>query len=406
MGVSTSIPLLLMPTPNPFVSSSKPVNVVGKIYPDGTCGWSNEREVTHAPVNGSDLIDSPSVDEAFDRRFAKQFGVEELRAAKEKEPTLGLSNVINSPSDSKKRSPRGSTGLTSHGRKLIRNGAGYLEWRFGRRHLSFATVTLPGITAIENAQVTEEWGAIVKTFIKNIGRKLNDENLPTWITGCYEIQPQRAKESGIAVLHFHFVFVGRRPRSGWAITPREIRSAWRSAVISRVPSIANRDFAACEHVVRIQRSVAAYLSKYISKIKQCVGDVATLHGAGYPSSWYACSLQLRRIVCRSVRSGRHVGEFLSTLDERFFLYRQRIECTDSSGYRFTVGWYGVLRLGWSEHLDVPIHVPIEESNRNVSQFPLPKVYSDGYSYIAINVPANNIVPVPVSNPGKSLPSPF
>lgn len=370
---------------SPFVSSRSTQKINGRVYPNGRFGYAVEKESKTPPVNDRDLRSTLTEDEEFNARQFRMRGLESYSAIARGDSPPGLSNVPNSHKSKTREKSRGSKGLTARGRRLIFNGLDYLTWRFGRRSLSFATVTIPSVSPEMVIEITKEWANICRTFIQRIGRKLNEQNLPSWIVGAYEVQVSRLNNTGNACLHFHFCFVGRVVRGPWRVAHDEVRSAWRSAIVSRIPTLSDCDWSACENVQPVRKNVAAYLAKYLSKGSGNLGDVATFQVARPPCSWYTCSLELRRIVDRNTRYGRAVGSILSGLSEEAFITRKAVKIKDSNDQEFIVGWYGVLRPGWSQHFHVPVHIPIEESNDKVNQFRFPKVLHDGYCSVALNV---------------------
>lgn len=370
---------------NCLKSSSKPQEINGRIRPNGRAGYSVERDRKYTPVNGSDLIPGLTEDEEFNSKLFRLHGGAELRSILEANAALGLSNVPNSHRDGKRIAKRGSKGLTSHGRSQVFNGIEYLQWRFGRRQLSFGTVTLPAMTREQDEQVTQEWSQIVRIFVQNLRRKLNATSLPNGIVGASEMQSRRSERDGVAALHLHFVFVGRLPKSHWRITPKTIRSAWRGAVVSRVPSLADTSFCATEHIVAVKHSVSGYLAKYLTKGSGVVGNVDAASSPNHPNSWYTISRHLSKIIGRTTRSGRYIGAFLSNLEDQYWLYKRAVKIKDGNGQEFTIGWFGQLKPGWSQFIDVPVFIPIEESMSFVLLFPLPKVFHDGYYSIVLNV---------------------
>jgi hypothetical protein len=349
-----------------------------------------ERTTKNTPVSLCDLNHRPTEDEMFRVRLKNLYGTSVLESLPSPGAAPGLSNVTNSTREYKTPARRGSKGLTSHGRAIVFNAIDYLQWRFGRSSLSFGTVTIPSVTPEQNAAITKEWSRIIDLFTKYIRRKLHVQGLPDWIVGAHEIQTSRLSTHGLACLHFHFVIVARRSRGAWGITHKEVRELWRRAVVSRVPSLADVSFSACEHLVAIRKSVASYLSKYLTKGSGVVGDVDAPPDSKHPHSWHSCSLSLRRIVARSTRSGRHIGAFLSGLGEESWIYKKAVKIKGFEGEEFVVGWYGQLLPGWSRLLDVPVHVPVEEGNPLVFQFPLPKRFHDGYVPIVLSVAITGI----------------
>lgn len=121
----------------------------------------------------------------------------------------------------------------------------------------------------------------------------------------------------------------------------------------------------------------------MSKGFRGVDSLAEVSRAGHPSSWYSCTRKLSRIVGRSIRTGRYVGEFLAALDREKWVYFKPIECTDSSDNRFTVGFYGQLMPGWSIALGINTHHPQEEFDDLLSSYKFRDAYHDGFSYISV-----------------------
>lgn len=368
-------------------------DIHGRIRPDGRAGFAQERTTATNPVEGFSSDPPGNEDESFRVRLARQHGTDVLRKCLEGEARPGSSNASNSRKNRKTLAKRGSKGLTSHGKALIMNACGYLSWRFHRRSLSFATVTLPAMNKEQWLASVEGWSAIVKNFVESLRRKLSGQNLPDWIVGAFETQQLRGAIEGRPVLHFHFIFVGRVLRGAWRVSRTEIRALWRRAVLSRIPSLSDSSFSATENVQGIKRSVAAYLSKYISKGDKSVADVAAIPSTGLIASWYTCSLPLRRVVSRSTRSGRFIGAFLSRLCEEDWLYKRAVKVQSGAGHPIIVGYFGQLKPGWSQLLDVPVFIPIEENDRKVFQFPFQKNFHDGFAPIALNVGLAHYAPI-------------
>lgn len=360
-------------------SGSKPVLITGRIFPTGSCGWSQVRETDEQP--GADL--SAIVEHSMRPRLVGGLTYSNpdptLKSLHESAHSLGLSNVANSPSAKKPRAKRGLKGLTSHGRRMVMNAADYLTWRFGHKHCVFGTVTLPSVSKEEAIACTESWPQIVKTFVKNIGRKLHASNLPAWIVSATEIQTSRWKETGVFALHLHFAFVGRCPRRSWALTPVQVRNAWRSAIVSAQPNLSELDYSSCENLQAVRSSIGAYFAKYVSKGSGDLGHACNLEAVVLPPSWYSCTNMLRRLVLRSVRSGLQVGSSLSALPAEGFIWRRRIEIQRSDRSKMTVGWAGQLKVGWDRFFPSAIAPP---EDMFLETFPPLKIgvrYHDGFN---------------------------
>lgn len=264
---------------------------------------------------------------------------------------LGSSNRLNShksPSENPdalvKRARRGQSGITPHGRLLVKNAAAYLEKVYGRSRLSFLTLTLPSVTVPESKSLSSRWAEIVRRFQQELRRKLGRNLLPQLIVGVSEIQMKRYRETGVVALHLHMVFVGRQPGEDWAIRPEWFRETWRSCFPVEFQS---RSFASTENVVRVKKSVAAYLSKYLSKGLNCKdGEIEAEEVKGcLPTSWYICTNALRSHVKRLIMSGEAASQSVALIVEHAlpecleYLFPIYVVVDD---YEFISGWRGKL----------------------------------------------------------------
>ena len=262
---------------------------------------------------------------------------------------IGLSTVFNSH----RRKKRGLMGISTYGRRLVRNACCYLERSIARECLTFATFTLPDVSRLESLAIGRQWAEIVRVFLQRILRGLLSADLPAEIVGVTEIQQARAERDGILALHLHLVFVGRKPRRGWVYPPSWYRDEW-MAVISRYlqHSPATYNWTACENVQRVRYSAESYLGKYMSKGLKSVGWAKSEFGAEYlPSAWYSCSSSLRTKVTTRTRSLTSVGaealvELCCDSASEAFIYRRPVQIVSDSGRLITLGWMGKIKPGW------------------------------------------------------------
>lgn len=257
----------------------------GRLWPNG------EFSIGYAPCGGMERLLSP--------RERADKGV----------PLIGSSIGPNSHKHDDLGVPkRGTKGLTAHGKRVLRNAAWRLQRLYGKHCLSFVTLTMPSVTYEESWYVSSNWAEICRIFYQKLGRRLEAAGLPSSYLGCTELQPERSEREGHPALHLHFVVVGRRSRrEGWALTPGDFRSLW-SSVLGDYFS-GEKDWGACENVQQVKRDVSAYLSKYLSKgISMARPPRSDETGWSLPTSWYNCSLELRRWVLDNVRSHPRIIE--------------------------------------------------------------------------------------------------
>lgn len=212
---------------------------------------------------------------------------------------LGLSDVAISDNFSKSsnRAKRGSLGISSHGRSLIRAGCIWLEERFGKKNLTFLTATLPD-EAMRSCS-PETWAIVVNRFLKKIRYHLSRKSLCEEIVGCIEIQEARLNSSdGIPPLHLHLLFQGRQNYKHWELGKKFYQQLWKETC-QTVWKIEAGFEQSCR-VESIKKSGSAYMSKYLSKggnvISKCNPSLL-------PSSWHTLSSNLKAIIKNTIIKG-------------------------------------------------------------------------------------------------------
>lgn len=228
------------------------------------------------------------------------------------ESDLGSSHVANSgmPTQQAPRARRGTRGITSHGRKMIRCGAQYLQDRYGIKNLSFLTCTLP-----ESALAVctpETWARVLDSFLQSLRYRLEKAGLSTELVGCTEVQGSRLlQSSGVPPLHLHLVYQGRQTGKSWAHRPAFYQGLWARACLS--VWACSREFQSSCRVESLRSSAVSYLGKYLSK----GGEVLNLCKPELlPSSWYTISTKLKAFVKSA--SFKVSGQFAHTIYE--YLY--------------------------------------------------------------------------------------
>lgn len=206
----------------------------------------------------------------------------------------------------KKRARRGSRGITRHGARTVRNGAFLLQKRYGNDCLSFLTCTLPAAPETDQYNAGREWAEICRVFFQSLGRLLKAAGLPATFCSCTEIQMKRFERDGGMPLHLHVVFPGRRRGGPWAIAVKQFDLLWARAVIARCPEFSGLPFRSACNVQRVRTSAEGYLGKYMSKGG---GTIAAILEADpglsefLPSTWWNCSLNLRRAIGKRMSGG-------------------------------------------------------------------------------------------------------
>lgn len=211
---------------------------------------------------------------------------------------MGLSNLRKNHKPS-----RGLNGITSHGRRTVRQGAFLLESLVGKSELSFLTCTLPGKTMEQCREANLKWGEIVRRFIQEIRRELQRADLPEWIVGCTEIQPGRYKRTGQPWPHLHIVFPGWA-HGQWIIRPARANLLWARCCKAVIGGKLG-DYLAATRIepIKTKKSVAQYLSKYMSKGSTEVAEVkATDPNFPMPHAWHHCTHLLGDLIAKGTKT--------------------------------------------------------------------------------------------------------
>lgn len=247
---------------------------------------------------------------------------------------LGSSKLTNSEAVKKRR---GTKGITSLGKRRVRECCELLQRRYGRSKLTFCTLTLPNFPDWEMEKVCDGWAGLVHKLQKAIAVRQRRAGLPVSTVGVTEIQPERSEREGRPVLHLHLVWVGRSRGSGWSVSTGEIDQIWGtllSNVLERNVTVGS----ACQ-LQCVKKSASSYLGKYLSKgYEQTNRWSDTWYFGWIPTSWWFASLAVRR-ACESVSlRGERIGGMLRWLLD--------IQSSDiKRQYQVTIGSEGI-PVGW------------------------------------------------------------
>ena len=257
----------------------------------------------------------------------------------------GIENDIgsSSPAISRKRGKRGCRGISAKSADSIKYWVGQLERKYGRKRLSFLTLTVPDFQGNLRGQLQEAWAEIVHRMVDELKRILRRVGAPTdAVFGCTEIQIKRSERDGWNVPHLHLVFVGRKSiRGNWFISAPSVRRLWKRVVCNQLP-VDSYDFGASENLQQVKRSAARYLGKYLSK-QSSKSRTAADCGEWHPTEYIVCGRKYRREFKSLTYRGCHIAEFLLECFRRYTLltnwYAHPI-CIESSIGKQVVGWVG------------------------------------------------------------------
>lgn len=320
--------------------------VVGKIYPNGEFGVARVKKFNPDPVVKTKLTRK----QELVIEYLPQIGIDGILAVDGKaegSPPLGLVGLSNFTA----RAERGSNGISRQSARMVRNAAYLVQERWGAKHLSFVTLTLPSVTPQESVQLSQVWHRIVDNLREAILDRLEKAGLPRVLVGVTEIQSSRLEKTSVLGLHLHLLFVGRHAYGSWQITTEEIDALWQKIVTNQCPG--NWDFSKACQMKMVKNSAAGYLGKYMSK-----GAVATALvreqciGACVPKAWHTMTRTLLRWVKSRIVSE---SDIIHSLWEDCWAetpslcsFRKLIVVDINEGERYVCGAFGRVK---SEFLD-------------------------------------------------------
>lgn len=313
-----------VPSPNPSYSPS------GTLWPNGefSQGWKRHQ--------GDERLDMRPLADSWD----------DAKGGGGAPPPLDLVNV---PNSHRPRGLRGSLGITTYGRRMLRNAIYILRERFPNHPATLGTLTLPPLQTSARRELSGQWGEVVRQVLQWLTRELRRRGLPPLVLSCSEIQPSRLETDKGAYLHLHLVWLNPpRSQGGWGVSADRLRSFWASLVRRLVDDpnipVPNID-------LQVARGdIARELSKYLSKGSDCLSKAAEDLGVeNMPRTWWNMSAPLRALIKDAIRKGGEVGLLLLEWlafdqglgEEGIFLWCRPIT-VDLEGRLITMGHTGQL----------------------------------------------------------------
>lgn len=205
---------------------------------------------------------------------------------------------------SQRRMKYGLKGITGHGKKMLRNGGHLIDKACKRNSRAFAqmgTLTIPSLCPDSMRAIATHWSRITQRFFQECKRLYKKMGFAFHFVSATEIQPGRWIERGEVGLHIHFIYISYRLKPGeWSMDDNWVRATWiriLESYISDTESIKSVSF----RREKVNKSSAAYISKYASKGSEFIKEVVAEMGEEYvPSQWWSISSDLRKSVIRLV----------------------------------------------------------------------------------------------------------
>lgn len=266
-------------------------------------------------------------------------------------PKLGISSKSSQPD-----SRYGLKGITTYGRRMLRNAGHVMDVACKDRYNrlpQMGTLTIPSYSEDTMKRICQHWGDIVRRFFQECKRLYGQYRYRFDFAACTEIQPQRWRERHEVGLHIHFLFVAiRLGRNKWALPDDWVRSCWGRILQSYLD--AGEDFQLPNYRREtVRNSSAAYIAKYASKGDGSIKEVLEEKGEEYiPHQWWSISNPLRRCIKQNtIRSRGTVADMLLCIcSNGMEQYLRYVRCSTltlhNTEYAIAHGCPGELVLGY------------------------------------------------------------
>jgi len=251
----------------------------------------------------------------------------------------------------KKPATRGSKGITSKGKRMVRSCCHLLEKQYSKNCLTFLTATLPAFASPgELRLICSIWSELVRQFVQELKRMLERRGYPQDMVYVTEIQEDRYADRGEVAPHLHLVMVGKRNRweKTYAIHYSEVRSLWERLLSNFVGRPVT-----CQAATRVERprtSLQGEFSSYLSKGGKMIEKIIEDGKIDFlPSSWYGANQSLKERVKSETKilKGDEAEQFIDNLENMkqlgLLFYVPIIVYAPNLGKSITVGYAGWIR---------------------------------------------------------------
>lgn len=246
----------------------------------------------------------------------------------------------------KPRAAKGSTGITSYGKRMVRNSAYLLEQLGGKARCIFATCTVPPLPVEQMRILHEGWGKVVEYYRLGIRRALQKQGLSGETVTVTEIQEKRYEKTGLPVSHIHSVFIGVTTIGRYAISTEDHDRIWHLA-LSSVIDIERDECATACNLQRVKKSASGYMAKYLTKGSVAVKAAMDDGFAGWlPKHWWNCSRSLMRRVKSQTRDISPLADWLNSVadidGQNVWKWHRDVVLDMGNGHLVTIARYGQL----------------------------------------------------------------
>lgn len=323
-----------------------------KVYPSGRVTASTRKKFNLDRIAKDSRYGETQPPESWQTHIPNQRSTANPDLSEEPATSLGLSSVSNltatsCPPPKILRKRRGSNGISSRSRQLVKDAATLLQEKYGKKHLAFVTHTIPTRFITE---IHQNWTKILHNLRRRYIRSLQKAGLSKEIVMVTEYQEDRLATSGQAVLHVHIVFQGRHKRQSWAYDVEHYKQHWKECCENYISNASSdAEWNAATRVEGIRKSCSSYLAKYMSKGVATLNHILSIDALAYiPSSWHVLTQRLRVEVRQNTRhfegtSAEELFEYLTQNAVELLKFNRYVKVLTTDGREICVGWYGDLK---------------------------------------------------------------
>lgn len=276
---------------------------------------------------------------------------------------LGKSANLSQP-----RPRYGRKGITSYGRRMVRNAAWLLAKAKARTaKLQMGTLTIPSLPESQMKEICTNWAYLQKRFFEECKRRYRRHGFQFDYVAVTELQPKRWANRREVGLHIHFLFVSSwcNKENKWVLPDNWVRETWQR-ILNGVCGDSARVPVPNYRRESIHTSAAGYMAKYLSKGGNQVQEVIDEMGEEWlPTRWWSASVALRKAVQTScLRCRTEIAEMVldvcKSRPEGCLRYAYPVYKNNSADikppyriYEYEIGWTGCLSEFFLEYIGMP-----------------------------------------------------
>lgn len=198
---------------------------------------------------------------------------------------------------------RGTKGISSYARRMIKSGAQLLQQKYTVRRLALLTLTLPSLPPLATELILSEmggWSEIVRKSVQELRRELIRKGGKGEIIGCIEIQEKRYKKYKEVAPHLHLIFEAHKGDYKYYLSKEKVNQIWTRIInvqLSKIGFDEGYEFPYSSRIEAIKKGAKEYIGKYMSKGGSIIKEIKedgkeTL----LPSSWWVCTKKLKDAI--------------------------------------------------------------------------------------------------------------